>query len=179
VQRFGHVDGVVINHGIVAPKKLADSSLDDFRRVYEVNTFSHLEIAKAALTELRKSKGSIIWISSGAVNLSFAAWAAYASSKSAVNIISTHLAVEEPDITTVSVEPGLLDTDLQAAIRSEGKGSMDQAQHDFFVEAHKSGQLLKPEQPGAVIAALVANPSKELSGKVLSWDSPELVKYQT
>ena len=46
MQRFGRVDGLVINHGIVAPKKLADSSLDDFRRVYEVNTFSHLGIVR-------------------------------------------------------------------------------------------------------------------------------------
>lgn len=33
------------------------------------------------------------------------------------------LGVEEPEITTVSIRPGVVDTEMQAVIRVEGKGS--------------------------------------------------------
>lgn len=46
---------------------------------------------------------------------------------------------------------------------------MSQAQYDNFVEAFETGILLKPEQPGNVIADFVARPSKELSGKFLKY----------
>ena len=129
---------------------------------------AHISKAKEALPELRKAKGSIVSVSSGAVDMSLAAWGAYSSSKSAVNSLSRHLAVEEPDITAVAIEPGLMDTDMQATIRSEGKGHMSQEQHDVFVGFLDQGALGKPEKPGNVIATFVAEPLKALSGKFLS-----------
>ncbi|KFH47442.1 putative oxidoreductase C30D10.05c-like protein [Hapsidospora chrysogenum ATCC 11550] len=178
VETFGKIDGLVINHGILAPKKLADSSIEDFRHVYDVNVFSYLTMAKAALRELRKSKGSIVWVSSGAASGAYVAWGAYGSSKAATNSIAAHIAVEEPDITSIAVAPGRVDTDMQATIRSEGKDIMDEAQYKSFVDAFNQGVLLKPEQPGNVIAGLVAEPAKELSGKFLSWNSQELAAYR-
>lgn len=44
---------------------------------------------------------------------------------------------------------------------------MDEKQYQSFVDAFQQGALLKPEQPGTVIAKFVANPSRELSGKYL------------
>lgn len=44
---------------------------------------------------------------------------------------------------------------------------MDKAQYDTFIEAFEQGKLLKPEQPGNVIAKFVATPNRELSGKDL------------
>lgn len=108
--------------------------------------------------------------------MTFAAWGPYSSSKAAVNILSTHLAAEEPDIVSVSIEPGLCDTDLQASIRSEGRNSMSEAEHEFFTTTFNSGGLLKPEQPAHVIAGVVAEPSKDLSGKTLSLVSASLEK---
>lgn len=42
VKTFGKVDGLIINHGVLAPKKLADVSLEEFKEVYDVNVFSYL-----------------------------------------------------------------------------------------------------------------------------------------
>ena len=39
--------------------------------------------------------------------------------------------------------------------------------HEKFVELYKSGKLLKPEIPGAVVANLVLRGGRELSGKYL------------
>lgn len=56
---------------------------------------------------------------------------------------------------------------MQVQIRSSGQQSMDKAQYDTFIEAFEQGKLLKPEQPGNVIAKFVATPNRELSGKDL------------
>jgi NAD(P)-dependent dehydrogenase (short-subunit alcohol dehydrogenase family) len=101
------------------------------------------------------------------------AWGAYGSSKAATNSIAAHFAVEEPDIISIAVQPGRVDTDMQATIRSEGKDIMNEAQYKSFVDAFNQGDLLKPEQPGNVIAGLVAEPPKELSGKFLSYVSSQ------
>ena len=112
-------------------------------------------------------------MSSGAASGAYVAWGAYGSSKAATNSIAAHIAVEEPDITSIAVAPGRVDTDMQATIRSEGKDIMDEAQYKSFVDAFNQGVLLKPEQPGNVIAGLVAEPAKELSGKFLSYVSSQ------
>lgn len=111
-------------------------------------------------------------MSSGAANKPYTAWATYGSSKAAVNSISTHLAVEEPDITSVTIVPGRVDTDMQSVLRASGKDVMDKAQYDSFVDAFQQGRLLKPEQPGHVIAKFVAQPRKDLSGNCLKYVWP-------
>lgn len=121
--------------------------------------------AKAGLDELRKSKGCIVWVSSGASQKAVRAWGAYGSSKSALNSLSAHIAHEEPEITSIAIAPGRVDTDMQARLRSQGKDTMDKAAYDTFVQAYENGTLLKPHQPGNVIARLLAKPPKALSGQ--------------
>lgn len=40
VAKFGRIDGVVINHGVLENKKLADMSVENFRSMYEINVVS-------------------------------------------------------------------------------------------------------------------------------------------
>ncbi|KAK5991162.1 putative oxidoreductase [Cladobotryum mycophilum] len=178
VTSFGKIDGLVINHGVLQPQKLDTATIEDIRHLYDINFFSYLAIAKASLKELKKSKGSIVWVSSGAAVKAYVSWGAYSSSKAAINLISQGLAAEEPDITSIAIAPGRVDTEMQALIRSQGKESMDEAQYDSFVKAFEEGALLKPEQPGHVMAKFVSDPQHDLSGKFLSWNSPELAAYQ-
>ncbi|EQL01742.1 short-chain dehydrogenase [Ophiocordyceps sinensis CO18] len=192
VKSFGRLDGIVLSHGLLDPCKIDASSLDGWKHVYDPLghgtapprsprrgplTLTAAQ-AKAGIAELRKSKGCVVWVSSGAANKPYTAWATYGSSKAAVNSISTHLAVEEPDITSVTIVPGRVDTDMQSVLRASGKDVMDKAQYDSFVDAFQQGRLLKPEQPGHVIAKFVAQPRKDLSGNCLNWNSAELAEYQ-
>ncbi|KAG5916121.1 hypothetical protein E4U53_004361 [Claviceps sorghi] len=200
VKAFGRLDGLVLNHGLLVSQKFASLSAQEFNNIYDVNVFSCVAMAQEAIPELRKTNGCILWVSSGAARKAYQGWSAYASSKAAINSVSTCIAFEEKDITSLTIEPGRVDTDMQALIRSHGKDTMDKTQFDDFVDAFDQGQLLKPEQPGNVMARFVANPTKELSGQNLKcvallpanfpfppvcitdetarWNSPELVSYQ-
>ena len=77
--------------------------------------------------------------------------------------------MEERDITSITVSPGRIDTDMQAEVRSGGMEAMDEAQYKSFVDAFQQGKLLKPEQPGSVSARFVASPQRDLSGKNLTY----------
>ncbi|KHO01296.1 short-chain dehydrogenase [Metarhizium album ARSEF 1941] len=178
VASFGKLDGLVINHGLLVSSRMEDTSLETFKNLYNVNVFSCLAMAQAALGQLRKSKGCVVWISSGAALKPYMGWSAYGSSKAVLNSLSSHLAVEDKDITSITISPGRVDTDMQVQVRSSGLQSMDKAQYDTFVQAFEQGKLLKPHQPGNVIARFVASPKRELSGQNLTWNSTELASYQ-
>ncbi|KAM0495215.1 hypothetical protein ACHAP6_001751 [Verticillium nonalfalfae] len=173
------IDGIVINHGVLTPlSRLENGSIEEWRKSYDINVFSGLAIVQAALPELRRSKGSVLWVSSGAATKAYTAWGAYGSSKAAMDHISAHLAVEEPDITTVAVTPGRVDTDMQKLIREGGKDAMNAKDHSAFSSAYDNGELVKPEQPGHVMARFVIDPDHSLTGKVLKWQASELAAYQ-
>ena len=143
---------------------------------------------------MRKSKGSIVWTSSGAARGAYAAWSAYGSGKAAANHIIAHLAVEEPEITSIAIAPGKVDTDMQKLIRETGQEAMSAKDHALFVSEHESGQLVKPEQSGAVLANFALRPDTSLNGKFFkyalpheetrasltrrSWNGPELAAYR-
>lgn len=67
---------------------------------------------------------------------------------------------------------------MQQAIREVHSANMKEEDAAKFHELHKEGQLLKPEQPGHVIAKLSLEAPKELSGKFLSWNDEELAAFQ-
>lgn len=83
-----------------------------------------------------------------------------------MNHLTATLKVEEPDITTVAIRPGTVDTEMQAEIR-KNKSVMDPEDAKKFASLHTEGKLLKPEQPGNVMARLAVSAEKELSGKFL------------
>jgi NAD(P)-dependent dehydrogenase (short-subunit alcohol dehydrogenase family) len=78
--------------------------------------------------------------------------------------------VEEKEITAIAVRPGVVDTDMQAAIRQDGRRGMPEETHARFTGYHESGQLLPPEAPGRALAALALYALREWSGQFLSWD---------
>ena len=178
-QRWNHLDGVIINHGKLEPvKRLVDSSAEEWRAAYDVNLFSAIGIAIAAIPALRETKGRIIFTSSGAATHSYSTWGAYGSSKSAINHVASTLAVEETQITSIALRPGVVDTEMQRDIREKHSGAMDPKDAERFAELKTKGGLLKPEQPGHVIARLALEAPKEFSGKFLTWNAEELKDFQ-
>lgn len=77
------------------------------------------------------------------------------------------LSAEEPNITCISVRPGVVDTQMQRELRDVHFSGMQEKDSARFFILHKEGGLLKPEQPGNVIAKLLLDGPRELSGKFL------------
>ena len=77
------------------------------------------------------------------------------------------LAVEEPDVVSVVVRPGIVDTEMQRALRDDYFTKLAAKDQEKFSGLKKDGKLLRPEQPGNVIARLALEAGKDLTGKFL------------
>ena len=106
----------------------------------------------------------MVWTSSGAALKPYVGWAAYGSSKAALHAIATYLAVEEPDICSVSIQPGRVDTDMQKEVREKGHAAMHSRDYEAFANAFRDGTLVRPEEPAGVIARVVVTPKSDISG---------------
>ncbi|QIW94578.1 hypothetical protein AMS68_000096 [Peltaster fructicola] len=179
LQKWQKLDGVIVNHGVLDPvARVADSTAADWRQAFDVNFISAVALAQAAIPALRQSKGSILFTSSGAATSHYQTWGAYGAAKAAMNHLAGTIGSEEKDIVSLSIRPGVVDTEMQQDIREKHHGVMDASDAAKFAELKKSGGLLKPEQPGHVMAKLILDPPKDLSGKFLTWNAEELRAYQ-
>ncbi|KAK4570149.1 hypothetical protein LTR86_002229 [Recurvomyces mirabilis] len=180
--KFGSMDGLIVNHGVLDPvKRVGDptSDVEEWRKAYDTNFFSAVALTQAALPALRKSKGCIIFTSSGAASNAYETWGAYGSAKAALNHLAMTLGNEEKDVCTLSIRPGVVDTEMQRDIREKHHELMTEKDRQKFAELKRSGGLLRPEQPGDVMAGCVVRPPRELSGRFLSWDAEELKEFQS
>lgn len=116
---------------------------------------------------LRESQGRIIFTSSGAAVGAYTGWGAYGASKAVLNHLALTLTAEEPNVTAVSIRPGVVDTEMQREIREVHNTAMDEKDAEKFAGLKSGDKLLKPELPGHVIAKLALDAPKELRGRFL------------
>jgi NAD(P)-dependent dehydrogenase (short-subunit alcohol dehydrogenase family) len=122
VDAFGGLDVLVSCVGIFdfyrGLTDLADDEIDDaFDEIFAVNVKSHLYSVKAALPELRRSRGSVILTESTSAYYPGRGGVLYVASKHAVRGLVTALAHElAPTVRVNAVAPGgTMNTDLRGA----------------------------------------------------------------
>ncbi|KAF9110679.1 hypothetical protein BGX27_006027 [Mortierella sp. AM989] len=175
----GRIDGLVLNAGVIEPLgTIASTPVADLKRAFDINFFSIISLVKYALPSLRESKGRIILVSSGAAIKSYHGWGAYCTSKAALNMFGETLGQEETDVTTVSIRPGVVDTEMQAIVRTKGVDNMVPDQYAKFSDMHDAKKLLDPDEPGHVIASLSVKAPSSISGQFFSWDDDQLKEHR-
>ncbi|KAI9723077.1 MAG: hypothetical protein M1828_004325 [Chrysothrix sp. TS-e1954] len=180
IKSFGRLDGLIINHGtLTGVAKLGESSVEQWRAGFDINVFSTIALIKAALPSLRDTKGTILLTSSGAAVKATSTWGCYGASKAVLNHLAMTLAVEEPDITTIAIRPGVVDTDMQAQLKSNHFQFMDDHDVHKFESLRSSGKMLKPEQPGHFMARLVLAAPHDLNGKFVKYARFQLSREGT
>lgn len=125
-------------------------------------------------------------ISSGAATNAYSGWSAYSASKAAINSLAQSLAVEETEITSLAIRPGVVDTEMQNDIRSKRTyargvtnvdGDVMGHSHEKFVQLKEEGKLLSPDTVGKAIAGMAVCENEkihEFSGKFVNWDDNSL-----
>ncbi|KAF6762294.1 short-chain dehydrogenase [Ephemerocybe angulata] len=176
------IDALILNAGVLEPvgKIASGIPLASWKSHFDVNFFSLVTALQASLPALRKSSfgGRVVFISSGAAVKGTAAWGPYNASKAAMNSLCRTVAEEEPDVISVALRPGMVDTNMQADIRAIGGNLLNPSDYAKFVQAHADNKLVKPEDCGHVIAALALQAPKSLSGQFVSWDGEECKPYR-
>jgi NAD(P)-dependent dehydrogenase (short-subunit alcohol dehydrogenase family) len=122
-QKFGRLDALVNNAGIVAPSsQLADMEFARLKRMFDVNVLGAYLCAREAARRLSTTRGGnggvIVNISSAAARLgSPNEYIDYAGSKGAVDTMTLGLAKElgQEGVRVNAVRPGLIDTEIHAS----------------------------------------------------------------
>jgi NAD(P)-dependent dehydrogenase (short-subunit alcohol dehydrogenase family) len=150
VDRFGLLDGLVSNAGIMIRKKLRPLGLAEWHRVIDTNLTATFLFARAAEKALRKTQGSIVTIASTRALMSEPDTESYAAAKGGLVALTHALAISlGPDVRVNCVSPGWIETKNYAALRRK-----DHAQHP-------SGRVGKPSDIAEIVAFLL---DRERSG---------------
>ncbi|MNM98518.1 putative oxidoreductase [compost metagenome] len=113
-EAFGRLDVFVNNAGFGVIGAVEEVSSDEYRLMFETNVFGLIEATKVALPALRRSRGTLVNLSSGSGIATRAGFGLYSASKFAVEAISEALAQElKPfGVKVLIVEPGAFRTDF-------------------------------------------------------------------
>ena len=125
VERFGRLDGLVSNAGIMIRKPLRRLTLAEWHRVMDTNLTAAFLFARAAERELRKARGAIVTIASTRAQMSEPNTESYSASKGGLVALTHALSVSlGPQVRVNCVSPGWIETKNYATLRR-----MDHAQH--------------------------------------------------
>jgi len=94
VAAFGKVDVLVNNAGISMEGEVTELKPEVFRKVMEVNYLGSVFPTLAALPELKKSQGSVIFMSSAAGVRGLPGYSVYSSSKMALTALAESMKIE-------------------------------------------------------------------------------------
>jgi NAD(P)-dependent dehydrogenase (short-subunit alcohol dehydrogenase family) len=176
MERFGRLDAVINNAGILEPMApIAEADPKAWENNWAVNVLGPFLLTQAALPHLRERQGQVLNVSSGAAVSVVEGWAAYCAAKAAVDHFTRVLAAEEPEITAVAFRPGVVDTKMQAQIRTEGASGMPPEVHERFLHYHSEGELLPPQLPGCSLAVLALYAPHDWSGAAVRWNEERVL----
>lgn len=175
VDHFGRLDALINNAGILGPvARLVDAPAEAWQYNLAVNLVGPFHLAQAAIPHLRTTRGRIVNVSSGAAVKAIEGWSAYCVAKAGMTHLTRLIAAEEPDIITVALRPGVVDTDMQAQIRREGPDVMAPVKTSHFQQLKDKGQLLDPAIPAGKLAWLALKAPPSLNGVFLDYDDPRI-----
>ena len=108
-QRIGGLKGLINNASTFYPKKLSDTSHDDWVKLTSSNLYQPIFISKACANELKKNKGSIVNIADIHAEQGLKDYSVYTAAKAGLINFSKSLGKElAPDVLVNSVSPGAI-----------------------------------------------------------------------
>ncbi len=168
-ERFGRVDVLINNAGIVDPVGLIeDTDPEAWARNIQVNLVGVYHGIRAVIKDFyAQGHGTIINISSGAAHNPLEGWSAYCSGKAGVFMMTRATAHEagEKGVRVYGFAPGVVDTDMQVTIRASGINRVSQLPRE---------NLSNAVEPAKALAFLCSEEAADLAGQELDVRNPEL-----
>jgi len=167
LRKWGRIDALVNNAGIVLEKDIASTSWSEMMTVMNVNLVGDFLGIKAVLSQMKKQKsGRIVNIASIAGLKGFAMSSAYCSSKFAIVGLTKVAALELAPfgIRVNAVCPGIIDTAMTKNIMDDKKS------REGFLSQIPMGRAGEPVEVGALVAFLADEESSYCNGGIYTVD---------
>ncbi|HEX5787211.1 MAG TPA: 3-oxoacyl-ACP reductase FabG [Woeseiaceae bacterium] len=171
--KFGRLDILVANAGIQRDAAFTEMSLEDWRRVLDVNLTGQFLCAQAAvrrfLAQPRNagySAGNIVHMSSVHDSIPWAGHVNYAASKAGVTMLARSLALElaANGVRVNVVSPGAIRTPLNRGVWA------DEAKARELLNLIPNGRIGAPREVAAAVAWLVSDAADYITGETLYID---------
>jgi NAD(P)-dependent dehydrogenase (short-subunit alcohol dehydrogenase family) len=169
VTQLGGLDGLVNNAGVVTRAQPAEMSLEMWDWTYAINVRAPFLLIQAALPELARSHGRVLNIGSINAHGGESYFAAYASSKGALQTLTRNLGDtlhRDYGVVVNQINPGWVLTENESARKQE-----DGLPKDWPTKVPKifapSGRILKPEEIAAGALYWLEDDSGPVSGCVV------------
>jgi len=169
VDRFGRLDAVYANAGVLRNQKITELTLDDFHLLINVNLLGAVLTAKHTIPVMqRQGKGVICFTTSVAADIGFPEHAVYCASKAAIVALMRSLTTDYSPhgIRFVGVSPGTIDTPMLAA-SCEG---WDKPKEELYADVAKKIPVQRLGQPidvAKTVAFLLSDDADFISGSVV------------
>jgi 3(or 17)beta-hydroxysteroid dehydrogenase len=175
-QRFGRLDALVNNAGLMVLGSVVDASYADWRRVHAVNLDGVFLGCKHALPAIeRAGGGSIVNISSIAAMQGVPFAAAYCASKGGVRSLTKSVAVhcreKKNGVRCNSVHPDGVKTPMVVKVAT---GRDDASRAEIEAIARHSTSFCEPEDIAGVVLFLVSDESRHVNGAEIMVDNAAL-----
>jgi NAD(P)-dependent dehydrogenase (short-subunit alcohol dehydrogenase family) len=173
IEQLGGLDILVNNAGTDGPRAtVADSDIDKWRKVIEIDLVGPYYCARRAIELMRtQRRGVIINTTSVHEFIPWAGYSAYTSSKAGLSMFSKTLAQEAAPlgIRVISVAPGAVKTPINANVWQDAKGLED------LVEKIPMGRIGEPDEIGHAIAFLCSDLAGYITGVTIPIDGGMLL----
>jgi NAD(P)-dependent dehydrogenase (short-subunit alcohol dehydrogenase family) len=173
MSRFGRVDVLFNNAGIIDAGTVVTTTLERFRRVVDVNLFGQFLYAKAIIPIMTSQKHGVIVNNASDWGLVAGRDSvAYCCSKGAVVMLTKAIAVDHSEygIRCNAICPGDTLTPMVLEVRAGFAGPSSDA---FVASAGVDvplGRMAKPEEIAAVVLFLASDDSSFMTGSVVPVD---------
>ncbi|MEC0180793.1 SDR family oxidoreductase [Paenibacillus peoriae] len=155
VKKYGRVDVLYNNAGIMPTASLSEARFDEWRQVLDLNIMGVLNGIAAVLPIMKKQQsGQIIATDSILGHVVTPGYAVYCGTKFAVRAIMEGIRQEEREnnVRSTIISPGMVDTELYTTVN-------DPATRDWLKENAKiPGVGLKPSDVADAIAYAISTP---------------------
>src|SRR5471030_1061370 len=155
------LDIVFANAGVASAGPIADTTVEDFDRLFAVNVRAPYFLVQQVLPVLGKGS-SVILNSSLAARASVGELSAYAATKGAISTLVKHFATAlgERGIRVNAVAPGIVETDMSNFVKTDGG-------RDFAFSIQALKRIAQPDDIGDVVAFLASDDARWISGDII------------
>ncbi|MBB6098491.1 NADP-dependent 3-hydroxy acid dehydrogenase YdfG [Deinobacterium chartae] len=160
VETLPQLDLLVHSAGAVTLGRIEEVELGAWREMLDANLLVPALLTRAALPQLRRSQGDVVFVNSGAGLRANPGWGGYAASKFAARALADALRLEEPQLRVISVFPGRVATEMQRQVREMEGG-------DYTPEAY-----LRPEDVAATIVHALQLPRPATTQEIVLRANP-------
>jgi NAD(P)-dependent dehydrogenase (short-subunit alcohol dehydrogenase family) len=174
VEQLPKLDGVFSNAGIVLSLMAKFSKKEDMEKIFNVNTFSHINLIQQLISQKKLNKGaSIVFTSSmSGVYAGLVGGSLYGSTKGAIVGYSKALAIElaPRGIRVNTIHPGMIETPLTK------NTALSQDVLDEDAKNYPLGRYGKPEEVAYAVVYLLSDATVWMTGSQLLLDGGYSVK---